>query len=70
MLNMSPAVLEAPPPSPACSVMPGTLRSASLSVVTPCASIAARGMTSIVCGMSRSGTVYFGEDRPWSACGR
>ena len=36
MLNMSPAVFDAPPPSPAWSVMPGTLRSASLSVVTPC----------------------------------
>ena len=61
-LNMSPAVFDAPPPSPACSVIPGTLRSASLSVVTACCSITARGMTSIVCGISRIGTTYFGDD--------
>ena len=55
MLNMSPAVFEAPPPSPAWSVMPGTLRSASLNVVAPCASITAFGITAMVCGMSRNG---------------
>ena len=62
MLNMSPAVLDAPPPSPACSVMPGTPRRASLSVVAPCCSMAARGITSMVWGTSRSGVVYFGDD--------
>ena len=41
--------------------MPGTLRSTSRSVVAPCCSITALVMTLIVCGMSRSGSVYFGE---------
>ena len=58
MLNMSPVVLEAPPPSPACIVMPGTLRSASVSVVAPCSSSSVRGMTWIVCGVSVSGAAY------------
>ena len=52
MLNMSPLVLDAPPPSPACIVMPGTLRSASVSVVAPCSSRSVRGMTWIVWGVS------------------
>ena len=60
-LNMSPAVFDAPPPSPACSVIPGTLRSASLRVVAPWASITARGTTAIVCGISRNGTTYLGD---------
>ncbi len=42
--------------------MPGTLRSTSRSVVAFCSSITARGITVIVCGMSRSGSVYFGDD--------
>ena len=58
MLNMSPLVFEAPPPSPACIVMPGTLRSASVSVCAPCSSSSARGMTWIVCGVSVSGALY------------
>ena len=41
--------------------MPATLRSTSRSVVAPCSSITERGMTVIVCGMSRSGSVNFGE---------
>ena len=52
---MSPDVFEAPPPSPACRLMPGTLRSASLSVVTPCASITWRGITWMLCGVSLTG---------------
>ena len=59
---MSPEVFEAPPPSPACRLMPGTFRSASLSVVTPWASMTSRGITSIVCGTSMSGSAYLGED--------
>ena len=41
--------------------MPGTLRSTSRSVVAPCCSITALVITLIVCGMSRSGSVNFGE---------
>ena len=52
MLNDSPAVFEAPPPSPACSVMPGTLRSTSPRLKAPCSSMTARGMTCNVCGVS------------------
>ena len=62
MLNMSPDVLEAPPPSPAWMLMPGTLRSTSLSVVAPCSSKTARGMISMVCGTSRRGVTYFGDE--------
>ena len=47
------------PPSPACSVMPGTLRKASVSVVAACASITARLTTLTVCGMSRSAASVF-----------
>src|SRR5690242_14902997 len=50
------------PPSPAVSVMPGVMLSASRSDVTPCACITARGMTTSVCGVSISGCVYFGEE--------
>ena len=49
------------PPSPAWIVMPGTLRSTSRSVVADCASISACGMTVIVCGVLRSGSVNFGD---------
>jgi hypothetical protein len=61
MLNMSPAVLDAPPPSPACSVIPGTFRITSLSVIAPCCSMTSRGTSAIDCAMSRSGTAYFGD---------
>src|SRR5688572_10739233 len=61
-LNMSPAVFDAPPPSPACSVMPGTLRSASLSVKAACSSITFLGITATDCATSRSGTRYLGDD--------
>jgi hypothetical protein len=50
------------PPSPAVIVRPGTFRSTSRSVVAPCSSITVLGMTVIVCGVSRSGSVYFGDD--------
>jgi hypothetical protein len=64
MLNMSPAVLEAPPPSPACRVMPGTFRSASLRVVAPCSSMTSLGMSATVWAISRRGTVYRGDETP------
>ena len=67
MLNMSPLVFDAPPPSPACIVMPGTLRSASVSVVAPCSSRSACGMTWIVWGVSASGAVYFADSTRGSA---
>ncbi len=41
--------------------MPGTLRSTSRSVVAPCCSITSLVMTLIVCGMSRSAAVNFGD---------
>ena len=59
MLNMSPLVFEAPPPSPACIVIPGTFRNASVSVVAPCSSSSAVGMTWMVCGVSTGGAEYF-----------
>ncbi len=67
MLNMSPLVFEAPPPSPACIVIPGTLRIASVSVVAPCSSRSARGMTWIVCGVSTSGAEYLADSTRGSA---
>ncbi len=67
MLNMSPLVLEAPPPSPACIVIPGTLRSASVSVVAPCSSRSVRGITWIVCGVSARGAVYLADSTRGSA---
>ncbi len=49
------------PPSPATTVKPGTLRSTSVNDVAPCCSITSREMIEIVCGMRRSGSVYFGD---------
>src|SRR5439155_8197432 len=42
-------------------LMPATLRRASRSVVVPCASNTWRGTTEIDCGVSMSGSVYFGK---------
>ena len=41
--------------------MPATLRSTSRRVVAPCCSISSCGITVMVCGVSRSGSVYFGD---------
>jgi hypothetical protein len=61
MLNMSPVVFDAPPPSPACMVMPGTFRSASESVNVACSAITCWGITWIVWGVDESGVAYFGD---------
>ena len=61
MLNMSPVVLEAPPASPACIVIPGTFRSASDSVKAPCSAITLCEITWIVCGVEESGVAYLGD---------
>ena len=61
MLNMSPAVPEAPPPSPAWSVMPGTFRIASERVNDPCSDITPCGITWMVCGVADSAVAYFGD---------
>jgi len=42
--------------------MPGTLRNTSRKVAAPCSSITALGTTVMVCGTSRNGSVYFGDD--------
>jgi hypothetical protein len=49
------------PPSPAVIVRPGTLRRTSVRLVAPCCSMTSFVMTEIVCGMSRSGSVYRGD---------
>ncbi len=45
--------------SPAPSVMPGTVLSASFNVVMPRSSSSLRGTVTIDCGTSRSGSVSF-----------
>src|SRR6187551_759383 len=42
--------------------MPEVLRSTSLRVVAPCWTKISRGITMTVCGVSRSGSVNFGEE--------
>ena len=57
------SVRESPwkPPSPAAIETPATLRSASRSVVLACSFMSSWGTTLIVCGVSSSGCVNFGE---------
>ena len=50
------------PFSPIWKVIPGVLRSASLSVVAPCSCSSSFLMTVMVCGVSTSGCVSFGDD--------
>jgi hypothetical protein len=65
IVRLSPA---GTPPSPAWNVIPDTFRSTSRRLVAPCCSINWLVITVTVCGTSRSGSVYFGEesegDRP------
>ena len=55
-------VVAGPRPSPACMVMPGTLRSTSRSEIAFCSWMTEAGITVTVCGTSRKGPGCFGEE--------
>ena len=57
-MKVSPA--EVLPPSPSCMVMPGVLRSASMSVAPPCSRITSWLMTWMVWGVLTNGWFSLG----------